>query len=74
LSTPLISTNVDGFDKVNDGAIAENPLGFLKCRLLGLGGCALPRAILEAMCEGSDFCVHMAELQEAASRIIGFAR
>jgi len=34
------------------------------------GGCALPREVLDAMCEASDCCVRMDELQEAASRII----
>jgi D-glucosaminate-6-phosphate ammonia-lyase len=38
-----------------------------------VGGCALPREVLDAICEASQSCVRMDQLQEAASRIIAEA-
>lgn len=38
-----------------------------------VGGCALPQEVLKAMAEASECCVHMHELQEAASRVIAEA-
>ena len=37
------------------------------------GGCALPREVLEAMCQAAECCVRMDELQSAASDVISQA-